>query len=111
MEQLCRDITRPALANKRAQTNAAEQAVLKLKTPWRDGTTGGADAKAKAKPRLHLIRFGVRMTSLREVSAPPASRAWCAGPLIYNFRQAARAGGAARGAASTQAARPGSKAR
>jgi len=36
---LCRYITRPALANERVQTNAAGQVVLKLKTPWRDGTT------------------------------------------------------------------------
>ena len=37
LEQLCRYITRPALANERVQTNAAGQVVLKLKTPWRDG--------------------------------------------------------------------------
>jgi hypothetical protein len=36
--QLCRYITRPTLANARVQTLAAGQAVLKLKTPWRDGT-------------------------------------------------------------------------
>ena len=39
LEQLCRYITRPALANERVQTNAAGRVVLKLKTPWRDGTT------------------------------------------------------------------------
>jgi hypothetical protein len=39
LEQLCRYITRPALANERVQTHASGQAVLKLKTPWRDGTT------------------------------------------------------------------------
>ena len=39
LEQLCRYITRPALANERVQTNAAGQVVLKLKTAWRDGTT------------------------------------------------------------------------
>ena len=39
LEQLCRYITRPALANERVQWNAAGQVVLKLKTPWRDGTT------------------------------------------------------------------------
>ena len=39
LEQLCRYITRPALANERVQTNPARQVVLKLKTPWRDGTT------------------------------------------------------------------------
>ena len=36
---MCHYITRPALANESVQTNAAEQVVLKLKTPWRDGTT------------------------------------------------------------------------
>ena len=39
LEQLCRTITRPALANERVQINSAGQVVLRLKTPWRDGTT------------------------------------------------------------------------
>ena len=39
LEQLCHYITRPALANDRVQTNAAGQVALKLKTPWRDGST------------------------------------------------------------------------
>jgi len=39
LEQTCRYITRPALANERVQTNATGRVVLKLKTPWRDGTT------------------------------------------------------------------------
>ena len=34
LEQLCRTITRPALANERVQTNAAGQVVLKLTTAW-----------------------------------------------------------------------------
>ena len=38
-EQLRRYITRPALADERVQFNAAGQVELKLKTPWRDGTT------------------------------------------------------------------------
>ena len=33
------DITRPALANERAQINTTGQIVLKLKTAWRDDTT------------------------------------------------------------------------
>ena len=54
--------------------------VLRLKTPWRDGTTHlmmsprefmQRLAALVPRPRLHLIRFGVRMTSLREVSGPP----------------------------------------
>jgi len=39
LEQLGRYITRPALADERAQTDAAAKAVLKLKTPRRGGTT------------------------------------------------------------------------
>jgi len=57
---------RPALANERVQINAAGQVVLKLKTPWRDGTTHlvmsplefmQRVASPVTKPRLHLIRF------------------------------------------------------
>ena len=39
LEQLCRTISRPALADERVQLNDAGQVDLKLKTPWRDGTT------------------------------------------------------------------------
>ena len=39
LEQLCRYITRPDLANERVQTNATGQVVLKLMTPSRNGTT------------------------------------------------------------------------
>jgi len=92
LEQLCRYITRPALAKERVQTNAAGQVVHKLKTAWRDGTTHLVMSPLEfmqrlaalvPRPRLHLIRFGVRITSLRE---PRRSRAQ---------RQTARAGGAA----------------
>ena len=66
LEQLCRTITRPALADERVQCNAAGQVVLKLKTPWRDGTTHQGTpplefmqrlAALVPRPRLHLIRF------------------------------------------------------
>ena len=55
-----------ALANERVQTNAAGQVVLKLKTPWRDGTTHLVMSPLEfmqrlaalvPRPRLHLIRF------------------------------------------------------
>jgi hypothetical protein len=39
LEQLCRDIQRPALANEQVQTNAAWQFELTVKTRWRDGAT------------------------------------------------------------------------
>ena len=66
LEQLCRYITRPALANERVQTNAAGHVVLKLKTAWRDGTTHLVMSPLEfmqrlaalvPRPRLHLIRF------------------------------------------------------
>lgn len=39
LEQSCRCFTRLALSDERVQLNAAGQVELKLKTPWRDGTT------------------------------------------------------------------------
>jgi hypothetical protein len=36
---MCCYINRPAPANERVQSNAAGRLVLKLKAPWRDGTT------------------------------------------------------------------------
>ena len=55
-----------ALANECVQTNAAGQVVLKLKTPWRDGTTHLVMSPLEfmqrlaalvPRPRLHLIRL------------------------------------------------------
>jgi len=66
LEQLCRYITRPALAIERVQGNAAGQVVLTLKTPWRDSTTHLVMSPLEfiqrlaalvPRPRLHLIRF------------------------------------------------------
>ena len=54
------------MANERVQTNAAGQVVLRLKTPWRDGTTHLVVSPLEfmqrlaalvPRPRLHLIRF------------------------------------------------------
>ena len=65
-EQLCRYITCSARANDRVQTNSAGQVVLKLKTPWRDGTRHLVMSPLEfmqrlaalvPRPRLHLIRF------------------------------------------------------
>jgi hypothetical protein len=66
LEHLCRYITRPALSDERVQINAAGQVELKLKTPWRDGTTHLVMSPLEfmqrlaalvPRPRLHLIRF------------------------------------------------------
>jgi hypothetical protein len=38
LEQLCRYITRPAIANQRLKRNRAGQVVLQLKSPYKDGT-------------------------------------------------------------------------
>ena len=61
LEQLCRYITRPALANERLQINAAGQVVLKLKTAWRDGTTRFANHGVlgpNAKLRAMVVPHG-----------------------------------------------------
>ena len=39
LEQLCRYITRPAIANERLKRNRAGQVVVQLKSPYKDGTT------------------------------------------------------------------------
>lgn len=91
LEQLCRYITRPALASERLQLNAAGQVVLRLKTPWRDGTTHVVMSPLEfmqrlaalvPRPRLHLIRFhGVLAPNARlraqvvAQAVPPADQA------------------------------------
>jgi hypothetical protein len=69
LEQLCRNITRPALANERVQYNAAGQVVLKLKAPWRDGATCLELSPLQLMRRLSKGRFAAaRFTG--SVSAP-----------------------------------------
>ena len=64
LEQLCRYITRPALANERVQTNAAGQVVLKLKTAWRDGTTHLVRSPLEFMQRLAVLEFMQRLAAL-----------------------------------------------
>ncbi|MCC7100947.1 MAG: transposase [Rubrivivax sp.] len=90
LEQLCRYITRPALSDERVQLNAAGQVELKLKTPWRDGTTHLVMSPLEfmqrlaalvpalvPRPRLHLIRFhgvlapNAKLRSLVVPKGPP----------------------------------------
>ncbi len=87
LEQLCRYITRPALSDERVQLNAAGQVELKLKSPWRDGTTHLVMSPLEfmqrlaalvPRPRLHLIRFhgwlapNAKLRSLVVPRRPPA---------------------------------------
>ena len=87
LEQLCRYITRPALSDERVQLNAAGQVELKLKTPWRDGTTHLVMSPLEfmqrlaalvPRPRLHLIRFhgvlapNAKLRALVVPQGPPA---------------------------------------
>src|SRR4030095_7314856 len=66
LEHLYRYITRPAIANERLKRNRAGDAVLKLKSAFKDGTTHIVMAPLEfmqrlaalvPRPRLHLIRF------------------------------------------------------
>ena len=65
VEELCRYITRPAIANERPSTNEQGQVVYRFKQPFRDGTThlvlDPLDFMARlaalvARPRLNLTR-------------------------------------------------------
>jgi len=44
-EQLCRYISRPTIANERLKRNRSGQAVLQLKSPYKDGTTSLASGR------------------------------------------------------------------
>lgn len=66
LEQLCRYITRPAIANERLKLNSAGDVVLQLKSPYKDGTTHIVMSPLEfmqrlaalvPRPRLNLIRF------------------------------------------------------
>ena len=88
LEQLCRYITRPAIANERLKRNRAGQVVLQLKSPYKDGTTHIVMeplefmerlAVLVPRPRLHLIRFhGVLAPNAKlrsQIVPAPAQRA------------------------------------
>lgn len=66
LEMLCRYITRPAVAEERLELKPSGDIVLRLKTPYRDGTTqllfSGLEFVEKLAalippPRIHLTRF------------------------------------------------------
>jgi len=66
LEQLCRYITRPALANERVKVNHNGDVVLKLKSAYRDGTTHLVMTPLELmqklaalipRPRLNLTRY------------------------------------------------------
>ena len=88
LEQLCRYITRPAIANERLKLSRAGQVVLQLKSTYKDGTTYIVMeplefmeklAALVPRPRLHLIRFhGVLAPNAKlrsQIVPAPAPRA------------------------------------
>jgi hypothetical protein len=84
LEHLCRYITRPAIANERLTLNRAGQVVLRLKTPYRDGTTHIVMSPLEfmqrlaalvPRPRLHLIRFHGTCTPRQTTSPDHPGRA------------------------------------
>ncbi len=76
-EQLCRCITRPALANERVQCNAAGQVVLKLKTPWRDGTTHLVMSPLEFMQRLAALVPRLRRPAFKLSARGPHERLLC----------------------------------
>jgi hypothetical protein len=102
LEELCRYITRPAIANERLKRNRAGQVVLQLKSPYKDGTAHIVMeplefmerlAALVPRPRLHLIRFhGVLAPNAklrRQIVPAPAERA-AAPPADHASAQARR---------------------
>ena len=70
LEQLCRYIARPALANERVQINVAGQVVLRLKTAWRDGTTHIVMSPLEFMQRLAARATEGRLSCARAATAP-----------------------------------------
>jgi hypothetical protein len=125
LEQLCRYITRPALSDERVQLNAAGQVELKLKTPWRDGTTHLVMSPLEfmqrlaalvPRPRLHLIRYhgvlapNARLRPLVVPQRPPdqdkpvteaAAAAGCEAETVQAWGRTASAGRGCSSASST----------
>jgi len=79
LEQLCRYIARPALANERVQTNAAGQVVLKLETAWRDGTTHLAMSPLEFMQRLAALVPRPRQEAEQHIQAAPPAECDAAG--------------------------------
>jgi hypothetical protein len=89
LEQLCRYITRPAIANERLKRNRAGQVALQLKSPHKRRHHPGIVmeplefterlAALVTRPHLHLIRFdGVLAPNanlLSQIVSAPAERA------------------------------------
>jgi Putative transposase. len=73
LEQLCRYITRPALSDERIQLNAAGQVELKLKTPWRDGTTHLDGSRLGRASRQKNLAPGCAASAARGGAAPHVS--------------------------------------
>jgi hypothetical protein len=69
---LCRYITRPAIANERLSVNRAGQVVLKLKTPYRNGTThlmmSPLEFMASSRPEHIWVRKGSALKNLARKS-------------------------------------------
>jgi hypothetical protein len=55
LERLCRYITRPAIANERLKGNRTGDVVLRLKSAYRDGTTGDVAAGIHASRLAALV--------------------------------------------------------
>ena len=62
LEQLCRYITRPAIANGRLSRNRTGEVVLRLKSPYQDATT-----HVVMSPLEFMQRFGGKTGPLRPV--------------------------------------------
>jgi len=77
LEQLCRHITCPALSDEWAQLTAGRQVELKLKTPWRDGSTHLAMSLMEFIQRLAALVLQLRLHLPMTASWPSISAIGC----------------------------------
>ncbi len=89
LEQLCRYITRPAIANERLKRNSAGDVVLQLKSPYRDGTTHIVMSPLEFMQRLAALvpRHRLNLIRFHGVLAPNAkirSKITPSGPVSVN---------------------------
>ena len=72
LEQLCRYITHPAIANERLKRNSTGDVVLRLKSPYQDGTTHVVMSPLEFMQRLAALVLRPRFNLILLHDLPPA---------------------------------------
>jgi hypothetical protein len=81
VEHLCHDVTRPALTDQRTKINPVGKLVLKLKTPWHNGTADQVVSRLKFTPRRIELPLSGRQLRCSYVSNGSQCKAMHCDPL------------------------------